>query len=134
MELTEQRGVGDVVVFGFLRATIASSARQQSLLAALRSYCHRHELLLSGTFTERSPHCRSAFTGLLDVLALPGVYGVVIPAPTHLGTRREATARRRRLAELGARVLFVRGERPSVVAPAEATSGQRSLPGEEVAT
>lgn len=116
MELTEQRGVDNVMVYGFLRATVASPLRQQALLIALAHYCDRHELLLAGTFTERSRYCSAAFTGLLDALALPSAYGVVLPAPTHLGTRRLAEVRRKRLVAVGARLHFVRKERRTEVA------------------
>ncbi|WP_395369758.1 ATP-binding protein [Streptomyces tubercidicus] len=56
-------------------------------MASLAEYCRSHELVLSGLFTERSATNGSgAFTGLLDVLALPDTYGVVAPAASHLGT------------------------------------------------
>ncbi|MEV7006675.1 hypothetical protein [Streptosporangium sp. NPDC051022] len=90
----------------------ASKARQDALSQALAEYCRQHELLLAGVFTERNPAAgvdRSpAFTGLLDVLAVPGVYGVVLPTFTHLGPRASARQRQRKIAGLGARLLLIR--------------------------
>jgi len=128
MELTEQRGIGDVVVYGYLNATTVTQARHASLLNALGDYCRRHELRLAGTFTEWNNTCPAAFIGLLDVLALPGAYGVVIPATAHLGARPVAAERRKRLVELGTKLLIVRGGRRAPVSRMEAETESPDLP------
>ncbi len=109
--LTEHRVVAGPVVYGYLRLVRASAARQEALTAALAEYCRRHELLLSGVFTERSAAGTPAFTGLLDVLALPDTYGVVLPADSHLGAKPIAVDRARRIEAAGARLLLIRGTR-----------------------
>ncbi|WP_369380426.1 hypothetical protein [Streptomyces sp. cg36] len=112
--VTEHRRVNGPVVYGFLRLVKASTARQTALTRALTEYCRQHELLLSGIFTDRAAGAGDlspAFTGLLDVLALPDAYGVVLPAVSHLGPRAIAAARQERIGVTGTRVLFVRGPR-----------------------
>jgi hypothetical protein len=109
--LTEHRGISGPVVFGYLRLVKATTGRQQALAAALAEYCRQHELVLASVFTERSADRAVAFTGLLDVLALPDSYGVVLPAASHLGPGTEAVERERRITDTGARLLLVRGTR-----------------------
>ncbi|MGW2508265.1 hypothetical protein ACWC0A_02335 [Streptomyces scopuliridis] len=112
--LTEHRGVNGPVVYGFLRLVNVSTARETALSASLAEYCRQHELLLSGVFTDRTApggHGSAAFTGLLDVLALPDTYGVVLPAASHLGPKVIAAQRERELATAGVRLLLVRGTR-----------------------
>lgn len=115
--LTEHRPINGPVVYGFLHLAKATAGRGDALTAALTDYCRRHELLLGAVFTERISSDGNAldgsgrsvaFTGLLDVLALPDTYGVVLPAASHLGPRPVAAARRIRLAEAGTRVLLLR--------------------------
>ncbi|MET8394541.1 hypothetical protein ABZV59_21890 [Streptomyces anthocyanicus] len=113
--LTEHRQVSGPVVYGFLRLIRASEARQAALTASLADYCRRHELLLSGVFTDRATApgpSSAAFTGLLDVLALPDVYGVVAPAMSHLGPNAVAAERTHRIATSGSRLLLIRHRRP----------------------
>ncbi|WP_406740078.1 hypothetical protein [Streptomyces atratus] len=98
--LTEHRLVSGPVVYGFLRLVRVSEARQEALIASLAEYCRSHELELSGVFTEREASAgpgSAAFTGLLDVLALPDVYGVLAPAASHLGPKAIAAERGRRI-------------------------------------
>jgi hypothetical protein len=109
--LTKHRGVTGPVVYGYLRLVRVSQARQEALTASLAEYCRQHELLLSGAFTERSAAATMAFTGLLDVLALPGTYGVLLPAGSHLGPKPTAADRIRRIEAAGARLLLVRDTR-----------------------
>ncbi|WP_331726399.1 hypothetical protein [Streptomyces sp. NBC_00470] len=112
--LTEHRQVNGPVVYGFLRLLRVSRARQDALVAALAEYCRNHELQLSGIFIDRDAStgpASAAFTGLLDVLALPDVYGVIAPAPSHLGPKAIAAQRRRRIEASGSRLLLVRGPR-----------------------
>ncbi|GAT68856.1 hypothetical protein PS9374_04521 [Planomonospora sphaerica] len=111
--LTEQLPVPGPVVYGYLRPMHASIVRVRALREALAEYCHQHELSLAGVFTERSP-ASPAFTGLLDALALPGSYGVVVPALSHLGPRATAQERRKEIVQRGARLLLVRGADRSV--------------------
>ncbi|MGH3309540.1 MAG: hypothetical protein ACRDP3_02980 [Streptomyces sp.] len=112
--LTEHRCVSGPVVYGFLRLVKVPAARGIALSASLAEYCRQHELLLSGVFTDRATTggpASAAFTGLLDVLALPNAYGVVLPAASHLGPRAIAAERERQLDTAGARLLLVRGTR-----------------------
>lgn len=131
---TENRGVAGPVVYGYLRLVRVSAARQEALTASLAEYCRQHELLLSGVFTERCASATVAFTGLLDVLALPDTYGVVLPAASHLGPKPIAADRERRIEAAGARLLLIRGTRspagpdaapPARSAPAEPTAAAR---------
>ncbi|WP_327352747.1 hypothetical protein [Streptomyces sp. NBC_01304] len=114
--LTEHRQVSGPVVYGFLRLVRVSAARHAALAASLTEYCRSHELQLSGVFTDRdmsSGPASAAFTGLLDVLALPDVYGVLAPAMSHLGPKAIAAERGRRIETAGSRLLLVRGPRPA---------------------
>lgn len=113
--LTEHRPVNGPVVYGFLRLVRVSAARQAALAASLAEYCHSHELQLSGLFTDRESSAGPtsvAFTGLLDALALPDIYGVVAPAMSHLGPKAIAAERGRRIEAAGSRLLLVRRPRP----------------------
>ncbi|MFG2171329.1 hypothetical protein ACGFMO_08090 [Streptomyces niveus] len=109
--LTEHRPVSGPVVYGFLRLVRVSQARQDALVASLTEYCRSHELQLSGVFTDRDASASAAFTGLLDVLALPDVYGVIAPAMSHLGPKAIAAERGRRIEAVGSRLLLVRKPR-----------------------
>ncbi|GGV87976.1 hypothetical protein GCM10015535_38280 [Streptomyces gelaticus] len=113
--LTEHRPVNGPVVYGFLRLVRVSQARQDALVASLAEYCRSHELQLSGVFTDRDAVARpsEAFAGLLDVLAVPDVYGVVAPAMSHLGPKAIAAERGRRIESAGSRLLLVRRPRPT---------------------
>ncbi|MFJ8828327.1 hypothetical protein ACIREE_42290 [Streptomyces sp. NPDC102467] len=109
--LTEHRPVNGPVVYGLLRLVRVSAARQEALRASLVEYCRSHELQLSGVFTDRhstSEPESAAFTGLLDVLVLPDVYGVVAPTLSHLGPKAMAAARTRHIERTGARLLLAR--------------------------
>ncbi|MGW5940483.1 hypothetical protein ACWIG3_21155 [Streptomyces celluloflavus] len=112
--LTEHRAVSGPVVYGFLRLIRVSRARQDALVASLAEYCRSHELQLSGVFTDRDAgvgFMSAAFTGLLDVLVLPDVYGVVAPAMSHLGPKAMAAERGRWIEAAGSRLLLVRKPR-----------------------
>ncbi|MER5439097.1 hypothetical protein [Streptomyces sp. NPDC002790] len=112
--LTEHRPVSGPAVYGFLRLVRVSRARQGALVASLAEYCRSHELQLSGVFTDRDTSSgpgSAAFTGLLDVLALPDVYGVIAPAMSHLGPKAIAAERKRRIEAAGSRLLLVRKPR-----------------------
>ncbi|MFD7169016.1 hypothetical protein [Streptomyces violascens] len=114
--LTEQRLVSGPVVYGFLRLVKVPAARQAALAASLVEYCRSHELQLSGLFTDREASAgpsSAAFTGLLDVLALPDVYGVIAPAMSHLGPKAIAAERGRLIEAAGSRLLLVRHPRPA---------------------
>ncbi|MBO7939129.1 hypothetical protein JTP77_024855 [Streptomyces sp. S9] len=112
--LTEHRQVSGPVVYGFLRLVRVPAARQAALTASLAEYCRSHELQLSGVFTDRGTDTGSAaFTGLLDVLALPDVYGVVAPALSHLGPKAIAAERGRRIEAAGSRLLLIRRPTPT---------------------
>ena len=109
--LTEHRQVNGPVVYGLLRLVKVPAARHAALAASLAEYCRSHELQLSGVFTDRdvsSGPDSAAFTGLLDVLALPDVYGVIAPAMSHLGPKAIAAQRRHRIETAGSRLLLVR--------------------------
>ncbi|MFF3276415.1 hypothetical protein ACFYWU_36590 [Streptomyces chrestomyceticus] len=109
--LTEHRPVNGPLVYGFLRLAPTATARQAALTDALAEYCRSHELVLGGLFVERgtgaSAHT-AAFTGLLDALALPDAYAVVLPA-SHLGPRPIAAERKRQITgSTGAQLLLIR--------------------------
>ncbi|MEH0398447.1 hypothetical protein AB0K64_13500 [Streptomyces sp. NPDC053741] len=129
--LTEHRPVSGPVVYGFLRLVRASRARQDALVASLAEYCRTHELQLSGVFTDRAADAgpaSAAFTGLMDVLALPDVYGVIAPAMSHLGPKAIATERARRIETASSRLLLIRRPRPTL--PSVSRSGSvRRRPG-----
>ncbi|MGG7572892.1 hypothetical protein [Streptomyces sirii] len=99
------------IVYGFLRLPRSTAARQAALTRALSEYCRSHELVLGAVFIERgtatSAHS-AAFTGLLDVLDMPDVYGVVLPADSHLGPKPIAAERQREIAGSGVRLMLVR--------------------------
>ncbi|MFD7713993.1 hypothetical protein [Streptomyces sp. NPDC059786] len=114
--LTEQRPVSGPVVYGFLRLVRVSQARHDALAASLTEYCRTHELQLSGIFSDRDATAgpvSAAFTGLLDVLALPDVYGVLAPSMSHMGPKAIATERRARIETAGSRLLLVRRPCPT---------------------
>ncbi|MEV5988334.1 hypothetical protein AB0L85_25530 [Streptomyces sp. NPDC052051] len=103
--LTERLPVNGPVVYGFLRLAGVSVARQTALRASLAEYCRIHELRLSGVFKDRRATAQptsTAFTGLLDALALPDAYGVIAPSLSHLGPKHLATERTRRIEATGA--------------------------------
>ncbi|QDQ11149.1 hypothetical protein [Streptomyces spectabilis] len=112
--LTEHHQVNAPVVYGLLRLVRVSTARQTALAASLAEYCRSHEFQLSGVFTDRDATAgpiSAVFMGLLDVLALPDVYGVVAPAMSHLGPKAIAAQRGRRVAAAGSHLLLVRKHR-----------------------
>lgn len=119
--LTEQRNVTGPIVFGFLRLVGVSASRQQALAKTITDYCRRHELTLGGVYMERSATTSGAFTGMLDAVAATRPYGVVFPAPSHLGPRAMAAERRQRLNEAGTEILLVRGGRPAAADEAAST-------------
>ncbi|MGW7492615.1 hypothetical protein [Streptomyces sp. NPDC054786] len=101
------------IVYGFLRLPKSSAARQTALAGALAEYSRSHELVLGAIFIERgntTSASSAAFTGLLDVLDLPDVYGAVLPSASHLG-HRPIAERRRRITGSGVRLMLVRGNR-----------------------
>ncbi|MHB9753191.1 ATP-binding protein [Streptomyces sp. BYX5S] len=94
--LTEHRPVNGPVVYGYLRLVRVPAARQAALTASLAAYCDSHELLLSGLFLDREIRPEpfsAAFTGLLDVLELPG----------HVASGTEGRGNRARPADRGRR-------------------------------
>ena len=108
--LTEHRPVNGPVVYGFLHLVNAPAGRAGALTAALTEYCRWHELLLGAVFTERvtptvtaldDSGSSAAFTSLIDVLALPDTYGVVLPAASHLGPKAIAAEREEAQSESG---------------------------------
>ncbi|WP_328583154.1 hypothetical protein [Streptomyces sp. NBC_00370] len=130
--LTEHRLVSGPVVYGFLRLVRVSGARHEALVASLAEYCRSHELELSGVFTDREASTGPdsvAFTGLLDVLALPDVYGVLAPAASHLGPKATAAERGRRIEAAGSRLLLVRRSRPACSPTAPSTTARHHSTG-----
>ncbi|MGA4838857.1 hypothetical protein [Streptomyces sp. G45] len=130
--ITEHRQVSGPVVYGFLRLVRVSAARQAALAATLTDYCRSHELHLSGLFTDRDAFSgpdSAAFAGLLDVLALPDVYGVLVPAMSHLGPRAIAVARGHRIEAAGSRLLLVRRPRPTQSSASGSGRVRRRTPG-----
>ncbi|MDI6519889.1 hypothetical protein QMA61_27235 [Streptomyces coelicoflavus] len=130
--LTEHRLVSGPVVFGFLRLLRVSDARKEALVASLAQYSRSHELTLSGIFIERTAGVgpgSATFTGLLDVLALPDVYGVLAPAVSHLGPRAIAAERGRQIEAVGSRLLLVRRSRPTSPPTTSTTVARCHSPG-----
>ncbi|MFE7780078.1 hypothetical protein ACFU5I_03180 [Streptomyces libani] len=124
--LTEHRPVNGPIVYGFLRLPRKAAARQTALTGALAEYCRSHELVLGAIFIERGRITSApdaAFTGLLDVLDLPDVYGVVLPAASHLGPKPIAAERRRQITGSGKRLMLVRGSRTTHRSPDRARRG-----------
>ncbi|WP_438490252.1 hypothetical protein [Streptomyces sp. S186] len=113
--LTEHRPINGPVVYGFLRLLKSSAARQTALTGTLAEYCRSHELVLGAIFIDRGGNSAhgAAFTGLLDVLDLPDVYGVVLPAASHLGPKSIAAERQREIPRSGVRLMVVRDSKPS---------------------
>ncbi|MFI6345221.1 hypothetical protein [Streptomyces sp. NPDC050560] len=129
--LTEHRPVNGPVVYGFLRLVGVSVARQTALRTALAEYCRVHELQLSGVFKDRratTDPTSTAFTGLLDALALPDVYGVIAPTLSHLGPKHLAAERTRRIEATGARLLLARRPRIGTVHVARRQIAHRLFP------
>ncbi|MET9529727.1 hypothetical protein ABZY02_04030 [Streptomyces sp. NPDC006649] len=129
--LTEHRPVNGPVVYGFLRLVGVSVARQTALRASLTEYCRIHELQLSGVFKDRcatTGPTSTAFTGLLDALALPDVYGVIAPALSHLGRKHLAADRTRRIEATGARLLLARRPRIGHVHVSRHQTAHRRFP------
>ncbi|WP_318209443.1 MULTISPECIES: hypothetical protein [unclassified Streptomyces] len=124
--LTEQRNVTGPIVFGFLRLVGVSASRQQALAKTITDYCRRHELTLGGVYMERCAATSGAFTGMLDAVAATRPYGIVFPAPSHLGPRAIAAHRRQRLHEAGTEILLVRGARPPVADESASTPNSGS--------
>lgn len=108
--LTERHRVPGPNVYGFLRLTRVTRTRRRALSAVLDDYCRDHELNLAALFVEHPPGglYSSAFVGLLDTLALPDAYAVVIPSIGHLGPSRTAAERARIIHDTGARLVQVR--------------------------
>lgn len=109
--VTEQRPVPGPIVYGYLWLGRTRPNRQEALRGALADYCVQHELALACVFTERHGHDggSAAFTGLLDALAaVPGAYGVLLPARNHLGPAPTAVQREQQLVNIGARLLLIR--------------------------
>lgn len=130
--LTEHRQVSGPVVYGLLRMVRVSAPRHAALAASLTEYCRSHELQLSAVFTDRdvsSGPDSAAFTGLLDVLALPGVYGVIAPSMSHLGPKAIAAERGRRIEAAGSRLLLVRRPRTAHPPVTHHGPGRRRSPG-----
>ncbi|MET9185030.1 hypothetical protein ABZX63_07190 [Streptomyces tendae] len=130
--LTEHHPVSGPAVYGFLRLVGVSQARHEALVGSLAEYCRSHELQLSGVFTDRdvsSGPDSAAFTGLLDVLALPDVYGVIAPAISHLGPKAIAAERGRRIEAAGSRLLLARGPRPTPPSVSRGGPVRRRSPG-----
>ncbi|QTD99120.1 hypothetical protein [Streptomyces cyanogenus] len=118
--ITERRPVAFPRVFGYLRRLTGGPARHSALVYSLTEFCRQHELMLCGVFTDRETTVavRSpAFVGLLDALQLPGTYGAVVPALSHLGPKRLADERMRQMEATGTRLMTIR---PTTLAAASA--------------
>ncbi|MFI9584859.1 hypothetical protein ACIHCQ_24120 [Streptomyces sp. NPDC052236] len=113
--ITERRSVAFPRVFGYLHHVSGGRARHTALVDCLTEYCRQHELALCGVFTDRlTAGVRSpAFVGLLDALELPDTYGTVVPALSHLGPRRIASARKQQIRATSTRLIVVRSIRPT---------------------
>jgi hypothetical protein len=113
--ITERRAVPGPHVYGYVRDIAGTTARRTALVDCLVEYCRQHELTLCGVFTDREtnvPVRSPAFVGLLDTLELPDTYGAVIPALSHLGSRRLAEQRERQITTIGTRLIVIRSAKP----------------------
>ncbi|MFG2955841.1 recombinase family protein [Streptomyces sp. NPDC048291] len=122
--ITERRPVAFPQVFGYLRHITGGLPRHAALVDCLTEYCRRHELTLGGVFTDRDATVTvrsAAFVGLIDALQLPDIYGVVVPALSHLGPKGVGAERRRQITATGTRPLVVRSFTP--------TKGPETSPG-----
>jgi hypothetical protein len=76
------------VVYGYLRVPRGHPARAARARREIETFSTAHDFSLVTTFSDCGVHHdalrRPGFAGLLDVLRLPGSYGVVIPAWQHL--------------------------------------------------
>lgn len=108
--LTEHHTVSWPIVCGYLRPAGLSAAKQRALTAAINQYCTDHELLLEGFFREDRASPEIAFSGLLQALTAGRIYGVIVPAATHLGPKGVAHDRRRLIDAAGARLLLMTGK------------------------
>ncbi len=108
--LTERQPVPRPDVYGFMRLTRTAPSRRRGLSAVLDEYCRAHEFRMAALFVEHAPGdlYSPAFVGLLDTLALPDAYGVVVPSLRHLGPNRTAADRARIILGAGARLIQVR--------------------------
>jgi hypothetical protein len=110
-DITEQRPCAFPLVYGFVRVPGSRRARWNALDAAIRMFCHQHELTLGDVFVEQCglPNGSGpAFSSLLTTLAMPDTYGVVLPSTAHLGRRDVAMRRRNQLEHIGVRLLVIR--------------------------
>lgn len=114
VDITEHRPCPYPLVYGYLRIFGTGASRRGALQNALHEYCAGHELAFGGLFTDDVPPTEPiavGFADLMDVLADPGVYGVVMPAGNHLGRGSLATKRRSQIARTGRRLLLLRSGR-----------------------
>jgi hypothetical protein len=112
--LTEHLHVTGPIVYGFLRLPAPNPARRNALTWALSHYCDQHELSLAAVFTDvadlSAPDavCTPGFVGLLDAIAAQPGYGVLMPAPTHVGGPDVRERRSGLLKAAGLRLMFCR--------------------------
>lgn len=108
--ITERHPIPGPTVYGYIRLPAGQPARRRALTETLLVYCEQHELRLGGVFVDHSDSTvmSAAFTGLLDVLALDGAYGVVTPARAHLGPRAISSERSDLIDQSRRRLMVVR--------------------------
>lgn len=107
--ITEQRVVPGPVVYGYLRIPVPNPARRAALTMALRGYCHQHELILAGVFTDTTGEkvWTPGFAGLIDAILTGGSYGAVVPSLAHLGDKLIAAQRSAAITGTGRRLMLM---------------------------
>ncbi|GAA2773670.1 hypothetical protein [Kitasatospora cinereorecta] len=108
MDLTEQLPVATPLVAGLLRLPATARARLTALSGVLAEFCERRELRLTKVLME-DPRV-APDRAIPDLIATrPVLYGIVLPSLAHLGTAELARERQQQLADVGTRLLLVRG-------------------------
>ena len=99
------------LVYGYLLAGTPDEIQIGLWRKEIGYFCRGHGYRLALVFVDRGvPHdhvTRPGFTGLLDVLALEGSHGVVVPNIEHLSTDNDVAAVLRRLVRHTASQLIV---------------------------
>jgi DNA invertase Pin-like site-specific DNA recombinase len=102
-------------VFGYIRSSRFDLVKVARLTRELEEYAEREDLALAYVFTDNGVSStalvRPGFSVLLDSLAHPNAYGLVIPAVYHLSWKPEVRAiLEERIREVGAVVWVMEGE------------------------
>ncbi len=82
------------VVYGYLLAEEPDELEIVAWRREIRHFCRTRGLVLANVFVDRGPLSatvqRPKLGGLLDVLAMPGTFGFVVPSEDHLSRSKPA--------------------------------------------